>query len=436
MANKAEPDKQSEIKEFTIQAAKDEGRVVDIRGGLSSFSYYETILSNIVTSQFQVLDSGNTIEKDGQRVSIIEGLPIRGGEKISWNILDPNKNPLKMELYLNKLMNLDQSSTTDMFDISCASKEFFSNEMTRVVKRYDGKISESVTKILKEVLKADIAPNGIEETSNSYNFIGNDKKPLYIATWLGTKSIPTEAYGETAGFFLYQNQDGMHFKSVDGLLKQEPKKRYIHTSSVTQGESDVGYDGKILSYDLNRTVDLQHNLMMGVYNNRTLYFNPYSFVYTHKDFNITEQGAVKHAGTDDKKDWDFIAPEFTQSTTRLMTNILDIGTIPTGKDAKAQLQAWVDDKDGANDKVMERMVQSVMRYNQLFSVTTSITIGGDFSLKAGDMIACDFPRVSGKPEIDKKSSGNYLIANLCHYMTPTHTYTQLGLIRDSYGRKL
>ena len=30
MANKAEPDKQSEIKEFTIQAAKDEGRVVDI----------------------------------------------------------------------------------------------------------------------------------------------------------------------------------------------------------------------------------------------------------------------------------------------------------------------------------------------------------------------------------------------------------------------
>ena len=119
-----------------------------------------------------------------------------------------------------------------------------------------------------------------------------------------------------------------------------------------------------------------------------------------------------------------------------MTNILDVGTIPTGKDAKAQLQAWVDDKDGTNDKVMERMVQSVMRYNQQFSVTTSITIGRDFSLKAGDMIACDFPRVSGKPEIDKKSSGNYLIANLCHYMTPTHTYTQLGLIRDSYGRKL
>ena len=145
---------------------------------------------------------------------------------------------------------------------------------------------------------------------------------------------------------------------------------------------------------------------------------------------------MKRAGKDEKKDWDFIAPEFTESTTRLMTSILDVGTIPSGKDAKAQLEAWVDDKDATNDKVMERMVQSVMRYNQLFSVTTSITIEGDFSLRAGDIIQCDFPRVSGKPEIDKKSSGNYLIATLCHYVNPEHTYTQLGLIRDSYGRKL
>ena len=145
---------------------------------------------------------------------------------------------------------------------------------------------------------------------------------------------------------------------------------------------------------------------------------------------------MKRAGKEEKKDWNFIAPEFTESPTRLMTSILDVGTIPTGKNAKTQLEAWVDDKDATNDKVMERMVQSVMRYNQLFSVTTSITIGGDFSLRAGDIIQCDFPRVSGKPEIDKKSSGNYLISNLCHFVTPEHTYTQLGLVRDSYGRKL
>ena len=83
---------------------------------------------------------------------------------------------------------------------------------------------------------------------------------------------------------------------------------------------------------------------------------------------------------------------------------------------------------------MERMVQSIMRYNQLFSVQSSITIDGDFSLRAGDMIKCDFPRVSeDKPTTDKSSSGQYLISSLCHYITPEKCYTQLGLIRDSYG---
>ena len=429
-------DKKSNIKSFEIQAAQDQGRTVDVKEGITSFSYYENILSNHLTFQVAIQDSGNSIEKDGQRVSIVEGLPIRGGEEIRFNVKDGEGTPLKMEMYLNKLYDLDETTTTDSFNISGVSKEFFSNEMTRVVKRYDGKISESVRSILK-ILDAEISE--IEDTANSYNFIGNDKKPFYVGTWLGTKSIPEEAYGETAGFLLYQTQDGMNFRSVDGLLGQTVNtsgrklKRYMYNSS---DGFPRGYDGKIVNYEFNRSVDVHSNLMMGAYNNRTLYFNPYSFVYTHKDFNITEQKKVKRAGKDEKKDWDFIAPEFTESTTRLMTSILDVGTIPSGKDAKAQLEAWVDDKDATNDKVMERMVQSVMRYNQLFSVTTSITIGGDFSLKAGDMIACDFPMVSGKPEIDKKSSGNFLIANLCHYMTPTHTYTQLGLIRDSYGRKL
>ena len=424
-------DTKTNIRSFVIQAAKDEGRAVDISEGLTSFSYYENIMSNHTTISFSLQDSGNSIEKGGQKVSIVEGLPIRGGEKIRFNILDSNKQSLKLDMYLNKMFNLDQTTTVDSFRVSGVSREFFSNEMTRVVKRYDGKISENIKSILKDVLDADFDDKNIEETSNSYNFIGNDKKPFYIGTWLGSKSIPTEAYGETAGFFLYQTQDGMNFRSVDGLLGQSPKRRYVSTDSDSL---PAGYDGKILSYELHRSVDVQSNLMMGAYNNRTLYFNPYSFVYTHKDYNITEQKNVKHAGGKSEDDWNFIAKEFTDTTTRLMTNILDVGALPTGKDAKAQLQAWVDDPDGTNDKVMERMVQSVMRYNQLFSVTTSITIEGDHTLKAGDVIFCDFPRVSGKPEIDKKSGGKYLIANLCHYTAPGHTYTQLGLIRDSYGR--
>ena len=425
--------KDADIRSFVIQAAKDEGRGVDIKEGMSSFAFYENIMSNHLTALVKVTDSGNSIEKDGKRVSIMEGLPIRGGEEIRFDIEDSNKNKLKGELYLNKMMDGAQSTKSDSFTIQCVSKESFTNEMTRVTKRYEGKISENVTKILKEIMEADFKPENIEETSNSYNFIGNDRKPFYVCTWLATKGIPTENVGKTGGFFFYQTQDGMNFKSVDNLLDQDVKKKYVSNDSDGMPQ---GYDDKILNYDMNRSVDLGSNLSLGAYNNRTLYFDPYQFKYTHKDFNITEQEGVKHAGGSED-DFDFINPVFTESTTRLMTAILDLGTLPTGADGKAQLERWASNKEESNDKVMDRMVQSVMRYNQMYSVVTSITIPGDFSLRAGDIIQCDFPRVSGDTkDIDKKSSGKYLISSLCHYVTPSRCYTQLGLIRDSYGRKV
>jgi len=86
------------------------------------------------------------------------------------------------------------------------------------------------------------------------------------------------------------------------------------------------------------------------------------------------------------------------------------------------------------------MVQSIMRYNQLFTIKSEIIIAGDFSLRAGDLIYCDFPELS----TDKKSNTNnkesatggiYMIASLCHRITPRETYTSLTLVRDTFGRK-
>lgn len=425
--------KDADIKSFVIQASKDEGRGVDVKEGMSSFAFYENIMSNHVTALVKVTDTGNSIERDGKKVSIVEGLPIRGGEEIRFNIEDSNKNKLQGELYLNKIMDNAQTTKQDSFTIQCVTKESLTNEMQRVTKRYEGKISENVTKILQEIMKADFKPENIEETSNTYNFIGNDRKPFYICTWLGTKSVPTENYGKTGGFFFYQTQDGMNFKSVDNLLGQDIKKKYVSNDSDALPQE---YDDKILNYDMNRSVDLGSNLTLGAYNNRTIYFDPYQFKYTAKTFNITEQEGVKHTGGSNE-DFDFINPIFTETPTRLMSAILDLGTLPTGADAKAQLERWASNTEESNDKVMDRMVQSIMRYNQMYSVVTSITIPGDFSLRAGDIIQCDFPRVSGDTrDIDKKSSGKYLISSLCHYVTPSRCFTQLGLIRDSYGRKI
>ena len=135
---------------------------------------------------------------------------------------------------------------------------------------------------------------------------------------------------------------------------------------------------KIQKYNINSNIDLQEKLTIGAYNNRTLFFDPFEFKVKEVDFDISKQkNKVKSSGTE----IDFVAEEFRTGSTRFMTNILDVGTLPGGKDAAAQLSEWKSNPANTNDKVRDRMVQSIMRYNQIFSVNVDILIKADFSLK-------------------------------------------------------
>ena len=58
-------------------------------------------------------------------------------------------------------------------------------------------------------------------------------------------------------------------------------------------------------------------------------------------------------------------------------------------------------------------------------------------MRAGDLIHCDFPEltIDQNTETNKQSGGIYMIASLCHRITPGKTYTSLALVRDTFGRK-
>jgi len=132
-----------------------------------------------------------------------------------------------------------------------------------------------------------------------------------------------------------------------------------------------------------------------------------------------------------------VADEFRTPTSRLMNRVLDVGTLPSGKDIDEQLKTWKDSPFDPTYDSTQTMVQSVMRYNQLFSIKINIKIAGDFSLRAGDMIYCEFPELTTDPNtpVNKKSGGLYMISSLCHHITPRETDTTLTLVRDTFGRK-
>ena len=417
---------------------------IDFSAVVQDIFYYENVFNPSIEVKATIMETGLTDKKDIGPFGILDTLPVRGGEEV---LLDMNDNQrvsnqlsFKKEraLYVNKINNIDPGTQKDIYTIELCPKEHLANNQTRVVKRYDGKISSNVEKILTE--KGGIQtqkPVYVDESAIPYNFIGNDKKPFYVCSWLAKKAIPAltvdgkSSIGGAAGYFFFENYDGYHFKSIDYILDGEPLKRYVITGKPDEVE---GYDGKILSASIDRYIDLEQNLNFGIYANRSIFFDYYAMKYQVRDYNISKQiGKVKNAG---KQDLGWIHEEFRKGPSRLMTHILDVGTLPSGENPKKQLEKWKENPEMPTFDAANTMVQSIMRYNQLFTIKTNVIIAGDFSLRAGDLIYCDFPTmtVEHNKEVNKETGGIYMIASLCHRITREDTYTSLTLVRDTFGR--
>jgi len=441
MANS--PAQAANIKELLISSGQSNSSA-DVSVITPDFRYYESVLSNVTTCSMVLTETGYSMSGNDNIASqgLLDGLPIRGGERVDISIEDNYGNTLTLKegMYVNRIRNAQPGTQSDFYMLDLCSKEHFANEQSRVVQRYEGKISDNITKILKEVLKTDIKTLNIDSTAIEYNFIGNDRKPLYVCTWLASKSVPIgtssgtgNSVGGAAGYLFYQTRDGFHFKSIDKIFEQTPTKKFLY-NNISQPASS-GYDAKILSYNIDRDVDMKENMSLGTYNNRSIFFDMFSMNYKVVNYDIGDQkdklstAGKKFASTQ-------VAREFTQSPTRLFSHVLDVGTIPRGTTSDAQLKNWNENQTSSNYDAERSMVQSVMRYNQLFSIQTNITIALDLSIKAGDLIYCEFPQLKGggNKESNSESSGIYMVAHVCHRVTPEDSFSSLTLVRDSFGK--
>jgi hypothetical protein len=414
----------------------------DIASLIMELKYYENLLSNSLTLSVIIADSGGLEQDKSDMIGILDGIPIRGGERVVIEFQDSQQSPNKLSFsthsfYINRIKNVSPGTSKDVFMLELCTREFLANEQSRVVKRYDGKISDSIRTILTDPKGLNIKKKlDIDATVLPYNFIGNDRKPFYVCTWLATKSVP-EASGKingAAGYFFFETYDGFKFKAIDVLLSQSPKggKKFVYTNAPNiEGETE--YTTKITYVDIERDMDLQQNLLMGTYANRSLFFDFYAMDYEIRNYNLKDDQKDKIKTAEDNIL--FVPDEFTQTPSRFMNLLLDLGALPSGETPDKQLETWKNNPKQPNFDAPKTMVQAIMRYNQLYTIKTNIVIPGDFSLRAGDIIECDFPDLAKKnnKQPNKETKGFYLIASLCHRITPNDTYTSLTLVRDSFN---
>jgi len=429
----------SNINEFIITSNKNQGVNVDIKTGIVNLLYYESILQDTIKVTATFTDTGNSVSgSSGNTKSVIEGLPLVGQETTKLKFTDNSNNQIKVDLYVNKITPQLQDTTKSMVTIDLVSKEFILNEKIRLNFRFDGKISDHIKKILTDPKFLGTKKKvDIEETSNTYNFIGNNKKPYYALNWLSKKAVPNipGADGNTAGYFFFETSEGFKFKSIDSMLSQQKKKSLIYTQTPdSRGEGiPSGYDGKIIEHNIDNRVDVKEKLKMGAFTTRTILFDPFNCYYEVLNPNANEiEKNLKKAGKELPK----LNPEFNRTEpgkdfSRTTYMLVDTGTLPEGN-TKQQIEKSKE----VNFDSKKILNQAIMRYNQLYSIKTTITIPGDFSLHAGDAIFIDNPSLTDERTqgVDREFGGLYIIADLCHYVSTQETFTKLNLVRDSFGR--
>ena len=427
-------------KTILITSNEDKSKQVDLVGGLISIAYFESLMSDTLRATITFNDTG-TNSSDKIKESILEGLPIVGQEKVVLKFEDNNKVTIgdkpELVMYVNKVTPISDDTRKTQIQLDLVSAEFIRNEKARITKRYDGKISDHVKQLLTEGncigLKTKKDVSDIDETLNNYNYIGNNKKPFYIINWLSRKSISAENQkkGKSAGYFFFETADGFHFKSIDSLFAQEQKKSIIFNESPGIPE---GYDLKALEYSKDNNVNVQNKLKMGAYSTRTILFDPFTTFYEVVTPNAeTNEDDLKLGGKKlPKLNDEFNCPGANKEFTRTTYYLLDKGTLATG-DTTQQLEK----KDEQNFEYKDILNQSIMRFNQFFASTANVTIPGDFSLHAGEMVYLDVPQLEEKKgeNVSKQNSGLYIIAGLTHYVHVTEgTFTKLSLARDSFGK--
>lgn len=427
----------SQINSFNI--ASNEGKTAELVGGIIRMQYFESLLNNTISSNILYVDTGGAV--DGK--TVLDGLPLVGGEKSRFIVEDNQGTELEATLYANDITSLSDDTHGQLVSISSVSKEYLLNEKIRLYEKFKGKISEAVKKILTDAnyLGTDKDISGVDDTfEEEYNFMGNAKKPFYTINWLSKKAVPAvsgeaAASGKTAGFFFWETSEGYHFKSIDTLFAQKPKKHIIYNDTPDDCGKKVpeGYDVKALSFSKDNIQTADDKEKVGARDTRLVTFDPFNGQYVVTTPNSSEtEGSLTTGGEKlAAQNPELIRTGANKNFSRTTYVLKDTGSLPSGT-TEQQLEKSKEE----NFKVEKVLNQSIMRYNQFFSFKSEVIIPGDFSLHAGDAVYIDSPQQkdTNTDEVNEQSGGLYIITELCHYLDVNGTYTKLLLVRDSVER--
>ena len=427
------------IEIYPLGKEDDLDSAMDLRLGVTQFTYFEDLMSPVITAIMSVVSAGE---------GVYNTLPIRGGEQVKLHFTTPieqnrQETPGKFELtmYVNKLTDYISEKQKEPFALHLVSKEGIKNLNKRVIKKYKQKKISEIIKDFLDMVECEYEDENIEETLNAFNFIGNMRKPFSLVPSLCSRAIPVGSNSGSAGFFLWQTQSGMKFKSIESIIRDKEVAQEYKYSRVNRGVDDPEDSfTNIIQYSVENNNNVMGSQQTGEYSTYRIFFNPYTFEFTNPELSVFKPKELKDGSKQEtlgstesevSKEAEPNQIPNPEMAHRIISGVYSVGCLEESVDHPGTTVGTA--STTVNMDNIEDVSQSISRYSSLFTQVLTLTVGINVALEAGDIIKCIFPQVSGEDDVDHEQSGLYIIKEISHFMSGNRSFTSMKVIRDTSG---
>jgi hypothetical protein len=389
------------------------GGQYELKNMIVEMSVHEDIYSFCV--------GGYLMIRDGE--GLIELFKFNGGEfiELQFDKMPNSTNPKKYLVYKVGDRRPTGNMNSEFYKLYFCSYDLFYNEQVRVGKFYLGKkIDEIVRDILVNKLGT-VRNIEIEPTIGVYDFNHlSMMHPFQAISDISNYARPSNGgvNGVTgADMFLFENNKGYNFKSLQSLMKQTPYATYRYQQNNIDPETkDLALENdSVIAIEFVRSYNILKDVAAGAFANKIIAINPFTKSHEYKIFDYDEYAKMVPPVNGQTIKPNVTTPTGLKPNQTPDGHIKVVLTNSVSKDTKVSANTYIPQDVYMQETLSLRTAQVALANHTILK----IVVPGDSNLTVGQTINFNLFSIQMKKErdsrdLDKGYSGKYLITAVRH----------------------
>jgi hypothetical protein len=380
----------------------------DIKFLVEDFSIYESIYNSVISGHIIVKDADNQLSK----------FCLSGAEFLYVNFIKGGLSSTyekTFRIYKVSDVTLKNNVTTLTYRIDFCSEELVLDQQIRISKSYrDFYNFQIAADILVNYLNVNPERISLEQTLVvNDKFIVPNLRPFEALNMLSAFSFNNNL---TSAFLFFENKSGFKFQSLESLITAEDSRIvYLRPQNVTNEEDSLASVNYISDFNISQMFNVLQTMSSGGYSSSMIRMDLVNQVVDSVASDPVFSTPLTLLN-------DFLP--FNDAKNRFNSRLID---------SSAYVRYFTNIKGGLIDKIMlQRAHQFALLNNYKFQVT----IAGDTSYEAGQVIYVDFPYLqpineSEETQTDPYKAGRHLLTAVRHRILNNKYICYLELCKDS-----